>query len=322
MILFFVTVCFTTIYLGIYSSMSYKVDQQKINHLKVKSESFFSNFSLFLSNEIGPVVSVQGKEMVVSHTDNNIFFFDPIGVAKRKGIDSFFSYQAGRGQFDGTLNSVVLKDSVRFYDKGFELNGDTLTYSFSKDKIDGKGDIRVEFDHKKTGDRLNVTSKRFSGDMLRRKYHFYEEVVGFIKRKRRFEDSLSFETAHLSIDEGASLMKLDKDVVFRQRSVEAKAREGHIFLKNYNKKLKYYSLNDDVRVKEVLKLSNGKTLVRKAFAEQLEGQMKMRQIVLSGFPKVMQSGSILTGNKIVLRESQKVIEIQDANSNFRIGNEH
>lgn len=319
-LILFTATCIATAWIGYSNKLTYTLNQKKLENVKIKSESFFSKFTLFLSNSKGPVVSVKGSEMVVDHQDNQILFFSPIGKMKKSGSNSFFDYTAGRGHFDGNNNDITLKDNVHFFEPGFDFKGERLSYSFDDEKAKGEGNVAVVVKHRKTGDFLTVNSDSFEGNMTNKIYQFRRKVVGVIKRKRQFEDSINFKSEKLSIDESEGLMKLDENVVLNQRSIEALANNGEIFLENYNKKLKYYVLKDDVRLKEVIKLKNGKSLLRKAFAEQLEGQMKMRQIVLSGFPKVIQSGSVLTGNTIILKENQKVIEVQDANSNFRIGN--
>lgn len=319
-LILFSATCIITVWIGYSNKLTYTLNQKKLDNVKIKSESFFSDFILFLSNNRGPLVSVKGSEMVIDHQSDQILFFGPLGQMKKSGSNTFFDYTAGRGHFDGKKNDITLKDDVHFYEPGFDFKGKRLSYSFNAEKVKGTGDVTVVVKHNKTGDLLRVNSDSFIGNMPKKMYQFHRKVAGVVKRKRQFEDSLEFMSEKLSINENNGLMKLEDDVVLNQRSIEAMANKGEIFLENYNKKLKYYVLKDDVRVKEVIKLKSGKNLLRRAFAEQLEGQMKSRQIVLSGFPKVIQSGSVLTGNTIILKENQKVIEVLDANSNFRIGN--
>src|SRR5690606_35662995 len=110
---------------------------------------------------------------------------------------------------------------------------------------------------------------------------------------------------------------LDGDVEMKKQQLTAQARRGEIFLENYNKKLKYYVLYDDVKLREKV-VARGERLERKAFAEKLEGVMSEDRIILTGFPKVLQRGDIIKGNRITLRENNVIVEVEDANTNFKL----
>jgi lipopolysaccharide export system protein LptA len=107
------------------------------------------------------------------------------------------------------------------------------------------------------------------------------------------------------------------NVSFKKENLEAFANRGEVFLENYNKKLKYYALYDDVKLQENL-VSNGKPMARKAFAEKLEGQMAEKKIILTGLPKVFQERDVIKGNRIIIRENVETVEVDDANTNIII----
>ena len=75
-------------------------------------------------------------------------------------------------------------------------------------------------------------------------------------------------------------------------------------------------MNDDVLVKESFQLPDGTTIDRKAVSEQLEGIVSEDKYILTGYPKVFQDKDILKGNKIVLRENNEIIEVDNANTSF------
>ena len=105
--------------------------------------------------------------------------------------------------------------------------------------------------------------------------------------------------------------------------MRANAIRGEIFLENYNKKLKYYALYDDVKVVEkipvIKKGESRKTFIeRRAYAEKLEGFVKEGKIVLTGYPKVLQENDVIKGNVITLLKSNEVIEVDDSSSSFII----
>ena len=141
-------------------------------------------------------------------------------------------------------------------------------------------------------------------------------MVGKVKRRRAYEESLSFKTNKLTFFTRKNLAKLDGRVVLKYRNFEGKAQRGNIFLENYNKDLSYFVLNDDVKVIENFKMK-GKKVTRKAFSEKLEGFPKKSLIILTGYPKSYKADAIV-GNKIILRWNNEVLEIIDANSNLKL----
>lgn len=112
-------------------------------------------------------------------------------------------------------------------------------------------------------------------------------------------------------------VELKGQVTFKKGNLDASSNQGTLFLENYNKKLKYYSLSDDVRLQETLSL-DGKPLTRKAFAEKLEGIISERKVILTGLPKVFQERDVIKGNRITIRENIETVEIDDANTNITL----
>lgn len=111
---------------------------------------------------------------------------------------------------------------------------------------------------------------------------------------------------------------MEGDVNFNRIKFKALAGKAEVFLENYNKKLKYYALYDDIRLQEELSLSDGSKVTRKAYAEKLEGFNAERKIVLSGTPKVIQGRDIIKGYKVTLREDVELVEVEDSSSSFQM----
>ena len=140
-------------------------------------------------------------------------------------------------------------------------------------------------------------------------------VNGLVKRKRIYEESLSFKADLLTFNAPQSLVEMKGNVAFKKENLDAFANRGEVFLENYNKKLKYYALYDDVKLQERL-VNNGKPMIRKAFSEKLEGLMSEKKIILTGLPKVFQERDVIKGNKIMIRENVETVEVDDANTNI------
>jgi len=107
------------------------------------------------------------------------------------------------------------------------------------------------------------------------------------------------------------------NVSFKKDNLDAQANRGEVFLENYNKRLKYYALYDDVRLQESL-INNGNPMTRKAIAEKLEGITGEKKIILTGYPKVFQGRDVIKGNRIIIRENIETVEVDDANSSITL----
>jgi lipopolysaccharide export system protein LptA len=62
-------------------------------------------------------------------------------------------------------------------------------------------------------------------------------------------------------------------------------------------------------------------MVRKAFAEKLEGLISEKKIILTGLPKVFQQKDVIKGNRITIRENIETVEVDDANTNITLERE-
>jgi len=79
-------------------------------------------------------------------------------------------------------------------------------------------------------------------------------------------------------------------------------------------------LYDDVKVVERVETERA-TFERKAFSEKLEGISSEEMVILTGYPKVYQLDDFIKGNKIILRENNEVVEVDDANYKRVLGKE-
>ena len=93
--------------------------------------------------------------------------------------------------------------------------------------------------------------------------------------------------------------------------------KADIFLENYNKSLKYFVLNDDVKVTETMQTPTG-VVIRKSFSERLEGFGREQKMILSGAPRVEQGNDALKGYRITIRENVDLIEVDDSMSDMHV----
>jgi lipopolysaccharide export system protein LptA len=138
-----------------------------------------------------------------------------------------------------------------------------------------------------------------------------------MQRKKKHEGKLSFSSTTMNLDGEKSVAYLDGGVRVIRDSYDITAGKAEMFLDNYNKNLKYFVLNDDVKLSEKIQGPEG-LQVRKAFAEKLEGFGREQKMILSGAPRVEIGKDIIKGYRITIRENVDLVEIDDAMSDVQV----
>src|SRR5665647_2877221 len=103
--------------------------------------------------------------------------------------------------------------------------------------------------------------------------------------------------------------------MMKRQSYLITSGKADITLENYNKSLKYFVLNDDVKVTETVHTPQG-VQQRKAFSERLEGFGREQRMILSGAPRVEMGTDVVRGYRITIREDIDLIEVDDAVSDI------
>ena len=290
--------------------------QKSVSSGESVEKSFFRNSTYYQYQGQNPFL----LEADFIELDNGLFikFLKPKGkIFQRKG--SKVLYKAQSGHLDEKKKILYLENSVFVKSKNTRLDSEKLKYLFDSMRLEATTEVKTRTYARKTGDRVFINANKFVSYFKNKaNIHLYRgNVTGKVKRKRVYEDSLSFRSNRLTFFSKKNLAKLDGQVSLKYRSFEGRAQRGDIFLENYNKDLNYFVLHDDVKVREVLRMK-GKKIIRKAFSEKLEGYPKRSLIILTGYPKVLQGQDAIIGNKIILRWNNEVLEIIDANSNLKL----
>jgi lipopolysaccharide export system protein LptA len=134
-----------------------------------------------------------------------------------------------------------------------------------------------------------------------------------LQRKKKYEGAMTFSSHELQVEGHQSLVQLQGEVNLKRQSYLITAGKGDIYLENFNKSLKYFVFNDDVKVTETIQTPQG-TSYRKAFSERLEGFGREEKMVLSGAPRVEHGKDMVKGYRITIREKMDLIEVDDAMS--------
>ena len=243
-----------------------------------------------------------------------VAFDDPIG--KYKASDDWVNFEAKVGFYNSLTTELRLRENVHFNKKDAEFSAENLYLNNAKNFLEARGSVKALFEEKKNREKIYLSSNYLSSWMNEQRSLFLGNVRGRIKRDRRYEGEIELKSGRLEYDQSKLLITLENDVEIDRNTYHLEAQKGTINLENFNKKLKYYSLSDDIKLVEKFRLRNGKQRVRRAYAERLEGYISEGKIVLLGTPRVEQGNDVIKGYQITLRENVDVVEVDDSQSSF------
>lgn len=290
----------------------------------VVDESFFRGVNFYSIENGRPFLELQSAELSLSAEDGIVIGFDPDGAIYR--YDKQFN-QLDPVYFKSKNSKAYLRKKELFLEKDVEIKLSNTTMTAQKVSILNQGEILYAYQGVKTlsilpkdDDQILVSAESATYRPRAQYFEYRTNVEGVIKRKRIYEESINFKTDLLTLNAPLSLAQMQGNVYFNKENLDAYANRGEVFLENYNKRLKYYALYDDVKLQERLKNTQNKDkpFIRKAFAEKLEGQISEKKIILTGLPKVFQERDVIKGNRIIIRENVETVEVDDANTNITL----
>ncbi len=280
---------------------------------KSERESYFFDVEYFRNNKANPYLYLKSKNLTFNGT-GDIFFVLPQGDLYTDSGEKV-NYKAMTGRFGKDINLLNLKESVSMKFNTHDITSNYISYSFEEGKVTAIGDVFTKSYSESTKDSIEIKSEKMISWPKKNLAEYRQKVKGDLIRRKAYEEGIKFEADRIVLSLDDSVVKLFDDVKIDRQNLNATSRSGEIFMENYNKKLKYFALYDDVKVKEKVVLDGGR-FIREAFAEKLEGIAGEDKIILTGYPKVFQKKDIIKGNVIVLRENNEVVEVDDASTNF------
>jgi lipopolysaccharide export system protein LptA len=283
-------------------------------------ESYFEAVEYYLSKKNEPSINLLADNLTLSTTENKTIAIKPHGVIYREASLEPINFSSKLSKIDLKDKIVELIDEVKTNVDKTTITANKMDIYIPTNILSATGKVNSIFYSKTQDDQVNVDSN-FA--IYRSKENFFEfkgQVKGQIIRKRVYEESVNFSADLIDFDGMVERANLKGNVALVRDNYKVFSNNGSIFLENYNKKLKYYSLYDDVRLEERVK-AGGRELSRKAFSEKLEGYMGEKKIILTGLPKVFQEKDIIRGNTIIIRENVETVEVDDANTNITLGRE-
>lgn len=293
---------------------SSKLNNEQLAAANRQEKSHFINVHYFKAYSNKPSLELQSTDLVI--TNQVILDFE-----KPRGM--FFmndgrkaNYTALKGNMHQTTEELELHGEVFLKDKFNKYNSDYLKYQGKKDLMNAHGNVKSVMIDKKTKDTIELTSERMSSKISSEIVNLEGNVKGKIKRKRRYEGDMNLAADKILVNSPESRVDLSNNVKIRRNNYYLSSGNGEIFLENFNKKLKYYTLYDDVKLEEKIELHSGGTQVRRAYAEKLESHQATGRVILSGAPRVEQGEDVIKGYQITLRENVELVEVDDSKSNF------
>ncbi len=279
--------------------------------------TLIDNLDYFHVKDGLPLMSLSAIQMR-SQGEETAQFENPVGIYNQHSRNSTLKYQAKSGEYLKVKDSLILKGEVKVKSEETNFESDRMRYSFKKDLIQASGNVRFSGLDLKTGDQLKINSDKMKARPKLKQSDFTGSVTGVLLRKRRYEGDMNFTSQLLRFDGITSLAHLEGDVFMKRENYRITAGKADIYLENFNKSLKYFVLNDDVKMTETLNNPQTGVIERKAFAERLEGFGREEKMILSGAPRVEQGTDVIKGYRITVRENSDLIEVDDAMSDVQM----
>lgn len=251
----------------------------------------------------------QGEELAV--------FEMPKGVYNHQAKNKAIRYSALQGLYKKQKDLLTLDGEVKIASSEADYSADRVKYYLKKDLITGKGNVVFEGLDPKSKDQVIIHSETMKARPYEKLSTFKGNVNGEMVRKKQYEGKITFSSATLDLDGNKSLAHLEGNVRIKRASYDLTAGNGDIFLENFNKSLKYFVMNDDVKVSEKIQTPEG-VQSRQAFSERLEGFGREQKMVLSGAPRVEMGKDVIKGYRITIRENVDLIEVDDAMSDVQV----
>lgn len=277
--------------------------------------SSFKSVHFFRNLNSKPSLELKSTNLEIINQDI-LTFKKPEGQLFRSGKS--LTYSADSGQFTQAQNSLELKGNIELKNALSSYLCDELTYDGRNETLFARGSVESTHRDLKTQDTIKLNSQFMRSNLKENLTQLNGNVKGVIVRRRKYEGDVKFQADKVELNSSKSLISLNQDVKIQRNNYYLQAQRAKIFLENFNKKLKYYELYDDVKLEEQVKLSSGEKQTRRAYAEKLEAHQSSGKIILTGAPRVEQGRDVIRGYQIILRENVELVEVDDSQSRFSI----
>ncbi len=289
---------------------------QDSNAILSQVPSEMTQLSYYFVRDSSPTLSLNANSM--RSLGNEIVSFEsPRGTYAVDKKKPAISYTALHAEYIKAQDQLKLQNEVEINHRNSVYKGDEMNYRVSQDFLSGSGNIKIQHFMAKSGQKIFLSSQRLEAQPRSERMKLIGAVDAQVKPRFNYLDTLFLKAGTLELIGADSLIELRQDAEIKRGEMKISARNGDIFLEQENKKLKYFVMNDDVKMTEKMLDQAGRPLTREAFAERLEG-FGQDKIVLSGAPRVVQGNDVIKGYQITLREKMEFIEVEDALSDVQV----
>lgn len=283
---------------------------------QASENSDFLNVYYFMLKEKKPQFYLEADTL--KNVGNEwILLTRPHGEAFSKDLIPVY-YQSLEGKVDKQKEIFYLDHSAKINYKNSQVTSDHLKFFKKDDRFEAYENVESLDIAEKTKDKILVTSHQAFGWNSKKFARYIGNVHGKVIKQKAYEEGIEFKSDVAEADFNGNVVDLIDNVWLKKGGMEGKSLKAEVFLENYNKKLKYYVLYDDVRLEQKVLNPDGSTLVRKGFCERLDGTIVTDEIVMTGAPKLLTGTDVVTGNKITLKQKARFIEVDDNKSSLII----
>jgi len=291
---------------------------KKNNKLDVESieETKFNQLKYYVLDASEPSLYLNAENLNIMGK-NDLFFTKPTGYLINADKEKI-NYKGDVGTFTERTTELKLDGNVVVKLKKSQHTSDDFYYNGKKKYFEATGNVSSNIYDEKTKDTISVKANFLNSWIAEERSLFLGDVRGKLKRRRQYEGGFNFTSERMEANLLKSRIDLTGDVHLKRNNYHLESGRAEIFLENYNKKLKYYVLYDDIKLEEKLQQFDGTQALRRAYSEKLEGYMSESKVVLSGAPRVEQGDDLIKGYQITLRENVELVEVDDSQSSFSL----
>ena len=293
-----------------------EIESKKIAKSIAPEFTKISGLEYFHLKNSMPQMSLFAKEMRSQGEEVAEFEF-PLGVYNYHQKNKTIKYSAEHALYKKQKEILHLDGSVRISSEDSNYSADQLKYFFKKDLITAKGHVKFDGLDLKSRDLVTIQADSMRAQPEAKMSRFKGNVTGSMERQKKYEGKLTFASDLMQLDGNNSYAHLEGNVRMKRDTYDITAGKADMYMENFNKSLKYFILNDDVKVSEKLQTTEG-LKERRAFAERLEGFGRDQKMVLSGAPRVEMGTDVIKGYRITIRENVDLIEVDDAMSDVQV----
>ena len=286
-----------------------------------RRESYFKKANYYISPKGRPFLHLRGQKVIFNRGEEGgqgALILRPSGLLyTKKGDPIHYKAQYGTYEGGGGPRKFYLNGDVVLNTEDSEVLSKEMTYFPRENKIFVEGEVKTKTLSQKSGHRIFVNAHKLVVWPEQERFHYQEGVRGKLQRWRIYEQGIEFKSRELFLNMKTLKGQFFGEVFIKKGDIKSYSHRGEIFLENYNKTLKYFILYDDVKIIDrVLQREGQKWIQRRALAEKLEGIVSEGKYILTGYPKVFQEDDVIKGYRIILREGQEVLEVDDSNTNL------